>query len=392
MDEERVRTIMEHEGLDALIASSPENVLYFSGFRSMYQTLFRNYQTYAVYPREKGLEQAIITSIAEADNISQSSTTVKDIRFYGTFYVEYRERTLNESEKRMYQHMKKRSHKSAVDALVEVMKDRGLDDATIGLDGSNVSIEIFESIRQSLPHTRIKPTYRLTSLIRSVKTREEVEVLREAARITEKAITESLKEVKVGRTVNDVGKVVSSTLLAEGAQPIAVVIGSGETAAFPNATPTGHRLKEGDILRYDVVCLYNNYYSDLGRTAVIGTPREDLRKAYSSLLEGLEAEIESIKPGVRPSRVFQVAVEKVKAAGLTHYRRHHCGHGIGLELYEAPIINPSDETVIEKDMVLNVETPYYELGFGGIIIEETLRVRDHGADMLSKSPRSLIVL
>ncbi|MEM1938119.1 MAG: M24 family metallopeptidase, partial [Candidatus Caldarchaeum sp.] len=99
-----------------------------------------------------------------------------------------------------------------------------------------------------------------------------------------------------------------------------------------------------------------------------------------------------IRPGVRASHLFDVAVETTRINGLTHYRRHHCGHGIGLELYDVPVIRPEDQTVVEEGMVLNIETPYYELGLGGIIIEDTLVVKSDGVEMLSKTSNDAIIV
>jgi Xaa-Pro dipeptidase len=97
-------------------------------------------------------------------------------------------------------------------------------------------------------------------------------------------------------------------------------------------------------------------------------------------------------PGAAASYVFSEAVDRVRAEGIPHYRRHHVGHGIGLETYEPPILSPNTEIPLEAGMVFEVETPYYELGFGGTFIEDTVVVTDSGAKVLTELPRELQVI
>ena len=92
------------------------------------------------------------------------------------------------------------------------------------------------------------------------------------------------------------------------------------------------------------------------------------------------------------SDIFNVAVQTVRNSGIPHYQRHHCGHGIGLEFYDPPLISPHDHTKIEEGMVLNIETPYYELGFGGLQVEDTVLVTESGVRYLTKSSRELSIL
>ena len=99
-----------------------------------------------------------------------------------------------------------------------------------------------------------------------------------------------------------------------------------------------------------------------------------------------------IRPGVSAEQVFDVAVSAVEAAGLAPYRRHHCGHAIGTEVYERPVISPGSSTALEPGMVFCVETPYYEIGWGGMMIEDSLVVTDTGVEMLTTSDRSLRVI
>lgn len=388
MNERRVRSLMEENRLDALVLSTPENILYFSGFSSFNQKLFRDYEVYVVYPIDKSIDPVLITGIGEADVVSTSNTRIKDVRFHGTFYVEYRGRKLHNAEERLLTLLSGKTYKTASEALTDSLKERGLDKQSVGCD----SDVVYGNLTKSLPQTKLFNARSLTRLMRAVKTEEEVEKLGRAAEITEKAILRSAEILRAGVSVKEVAEAVEAYVRQNGGQPAAMVIGSHDNAAFPNASPSTHRLEKGDIVRYDIGIIYQNYYADLGRTAFVGEPSTELKNTYRALQRGLEAEKESIRPGVKASQLFNVAVETVRMNGLSHYRRHHCGHGIGLELYDVPIIRPDDHTVVEEGMVLNIETPYYELGFGGIIIEDTLVVKGDGVEMLSKTSNDAIII
>ncbi|MEM4334739.1 MAG: Xaa-Pro peptidase family protein [Candidatus Caldarchaeum sp.] len=388
MNERRARLLMEENGLEALVLSTPENVLYFSGYGSFNQRLFRDYEAYVVYPLDKSVEPALITGISDADVVSTSETRVKDVRFYGTFYIEHRGRKLHPAEEKLLTYISGETYKTAIQALTEALQERGLDKRRVGVD----SDVLYHSLTRQMPENNILNSRSLARLIRAVKTDEEVQKLEKAAEITEKAIFKSVEILREGITVKEVAETVKAYVYQHDAQPVAMVIGSHETAAFPNASPNMHRLEKGDIVRYDIGIIYQNYYADLGRTAFIGEPSAELKSTYRALHRGLEAEKQAIRPGVRASHLFDVAVETARVNGLTHYRRHHCGHGIGLELYDVPVVRPEDQTVVEEGMVLNIETPYYELGFGGIIIEDTLVVRSDGVEMLSKTSNDAIIV
>ena len=85
-------------------------------------------------------------------------------------------------------------------------------------------------------------------------------------------------------------------------------------------------------------------------------------------------------------------METVQSEGIPHYQRHHCGHGIGLEVYDSPLIGPKDQTVLEEGMVFCLETPYYEIGWGGLLVEDTVVITKDGARMFNQRPRDLQII
>jgi Xaa-Pro aminopeptidase len=132
----------------------------------------------------------------------------------------------------------------------------------------------------------------------------------------------------------------------------------------------------------------------------VGAAPTVLLTYYEALTKGIEAMLEVIRPGLPVNDLFRLGVETVRSAGIPHYRRHHVGHGIGLDMYEAPLLvgtegssdvhaNGRTDTVLRAGMVINIELPYYELGLGGLQIEETLVVRPEGPKLLTQANREL---
>jgi Xaa-Pro aminopeptidase len=170
--------------------------------------------------------------------------------------------------------------------------------------------------------------------------------------------------------------------------------GSRSAGCFP--TSAAYRLKAGDIIRTDAGGRRRGYWADTGRVAALGSPPAKLARYYDILRRGVETILELLRPGVAPAELFRAGVEAVRAGGIPHYERHHAGHGIGLEFYERPILNAAAASTaggpvgLEAGMVINVELPYYELGLGGLQIEDTVVVRPHGYEMLTSAPRHIL--
>jgi Xaa-Pro dipeptidase len=106
----------------------------------------------------------------------------------------------------------------------------------------------------------------------------------------------------------------------------------------------------------------------------------------------MEQAVAAIRPGVSAREIFEVAVSTTRLNGISAYSRHHCGHGIGVEMYDLPSIDQKTDMLLEKDMVLCIETPYYEIDWGGVQLESTVAVTDNGVRYLDKGSRDLIML
>jgi Xaa-Pro aminopeptidase len=124
----------------------------------------------------------------------------------------------------------------------------------------------------------------------------------------------------------------------------------------------------------------------------VGEASPTQKRLYDAIFAGEEEQLQRIRPGMAASEVFDIAITEVERHGLFPYRRHHCGHGIGLDVYEPPIVAPGVSQEIEAGMVFCLETPYYEIGWGGMMVEDTIVVTEDGHRMFNVSDRSLRVI
>ena len=123
---------------------------------------------------------------------------------------------------------------------------------------------------------------------------------------------------------------------------------------------------------------------------MVGEPTRDQQQRYDALMEGELAQLAFARPGVTAGDLFNVAVERVRKGALPNYQRTHCGHGIGIGAHEFPTLNAANQNVeLQEGMVFCVETPYYEIGWGGMMVEDMIVIREGGNECLTQLPREL---
>jgi len=395
VNKSRVKEVMKKNGVEVLVASMPENVTYLTDFWSLSHWLLKGTQTYAVFPADEKIPPYIITSMSDLDLAAdQEDCWIREFVFFGKFYIESPPNLLpSPMEDRLKGLLANAAKKDdALSALSESLRERGIAKGRMALDELNIPFPLAGAIKEKLPHLEVIRGYSLLREIRSVKTPEEIARLERAVDITEKGFFRALSFIREGATEAEIAQAYNNAVAEQGALPVLACIGAGPRSALPNVTPSGYRVKKGDLIRFDIGCLYRNYYSDTARIAVLGQPNSKQRDYYQAVKAGEDLAIARVRPGARASELFETAVQEVRRAGIPHYQRSHVGHGIGIECYDPPFLNPTSPHILEEGMVLNVETPYYELGFGGVQIEDTLVVTKDGSRTLTKAGKDLFIV
>lgn len=393
INQPRAQALMERNHLAALVATAPENVTYTSGFWALSQWFRRGPQAYAVHPAPGFGEPCIITATGALDLVVDQDPPVKAIHRYGFFVIEVDAgAALDPRDARLAEMIRLEDDGDAVTALIKALRARGLEGARVGIDEYGIPPAYLERVREALPKTTLVPAWEIFRQIRAIKTPEEVARLRASAQIAEKSIAAALAVARPGATERELAIAFHETTIREGALPVLCCIGTGPRSALPNAQPTDRRLVAGDVIRFDVGGRYRHYRADIARIATLGEPSAKVKRYHHAIQAGMLRAIEAMKPGARCAEIFNVAMETARKEGLPHYRRNHVGHGIGLDGYDPPNLTPSSQETLEEGMVLCVETPYYELGFAGLQVEDTVLVDRDGAVSLMASGSDLRVV
>lgn len=265
--------------------------------------------------------------------------------------------------------------------------------ATIAVDESRIFPSELAHVKEKLADYKFADGTELFMQARMVKHPEEIAGIEASARCAAASLMAALAQFKPGMTEHKIGELYDIELAKRGAKPYFCTVTSQLRAAFSDTTNDDKRpIVEGDMIRFDFGCILNGYCSDLGRFAVVGEPTEKMVQYYHALVAGLDAAVAIAKPGVKAGELFDAAMKAVRENGIPHYRRHHTGHGIGMECYDYPTVSHGVDTPILENMTFNLETPYYELGWGGMMIEDTFAMTKDGARMLDDTTRELIRL
>lgn len=384
---ERLTRVMETEALAALVATTPENLFYVTGFRSIAHAIFRGAELYGVFtPQGTGL----VVPFIDTAGVAADEIACDRVACYGTFFFEYAPEP-GRTGKRIREWTAAPAPGPG-EALAAVLGELGVQGKRIGLDEGNLFPQTWSRLGGQLAGTTLVAAYQLFRNARMVKSAGEVAGLERAARIAEDGVAAVLAMLKPGVTEREAVLVYEAEVLRRGASPYFTVITIGERGALADVYPTERALTPGDLVRFDLGCVWAGYRSDIARTAVWGRPTEKQARYYGAALAGEQAAIGAMKPGTPVGRIFDVAVQVTRERGIPHYQRHHVGHGIGLEPYDPPPIAPGHQTVLEPGMVFCVETPYYEHGWGGIQVEDAVEVTPGGARLLTRGSRDLTIL
>jgi Xaa-Pro dipeptidase len=383
----RLTRVLEAEGLDALVATTTENLYYLTGFRSVSHALFRGLELYGVFTRRG---TGLVIPFIDTTGVAADQIQVDHLACYGKFFFEYADEPGAIGAK--VKAWTRAPAASPADALAAVLGDLGALGQRIGLDEASLFPQTWARLEERLRGTTLIPAYQLFRGARMVKSPEEVRRLERAAQIAEDGVAAVLAMLKAGVTEREAAHVYEQEVLRHGASPFFTVITIGERAALADVYPSERALAPGDLVRFDLGCVYAGYRSDISRTAVLGRPTPKQARYYAGALAGEQAAIAAMRPGVPVSQIFDLAMRVAREHGIPHYQRTHVGHGIGLEPYDPPTINAATATALEPGMVFCVETPYYEHGWGGVQVEDAVEITPDGARRLTRSSQDLAIL
>ena len=275
--------------------------------------------------------------------------------------------------------------------LEQIIRDCGI--TMLGFEDEELSYADFEKLRGEVKAV-LSPAQTLLRELRAVKSPEEQEIMRRAQKLADGVFLELLDFIRPGMTEKRVAAEITYRLLLAGAQGNSfdpIVVG-GANSSMPHGVPGDYVLQRGDFLTMDFGCLLEGYCSDMTRTVAIGTPTDEMRRVYATVLEAQLAGIEAYHAGVKGCEVDAAARSVISAAGYGEYFGHSYGHSLGLDIHESPNASPSEQRALPAGAVLSAEPGIYLPGKFGVRIEDVCIVTETGCENITASPKELIVL
>jgi Xaa-Pro aminopeptidase len=265
-------------------------------------------------------------------------------------------------------------------ALTELAVGWGV--RTLAFEANHLTVERYEGVRRHAagagrPGLELVALGRAVEELRVVKDEAEIALLARACAITGEAFDAAIGQVAPGMTERELATAIERAMSDAGAEQPAfdTIVASGPNGAIPHHAPGDRRFERGDLITVDCGARYAGYHADMTRTFALGTPAPWQRELYALVAEAQRAGVMAAVPGAAVAGVDASARDLIAAAGHGGSFGHGLGHGVGLEIHEAPMLGPGKPGTLGDRVPLTVEPGVYLPGKGGVRIEDTLVVR-----------------
>jgi Xaa-Pro dipeptidase len=265
---------------------------------------------------------------------------------------------------------------------------------TIGVEGVRLRFFEGEVIRQYAPEAQVVDADTTLAELRIKKEPDEIEALREAIRLSEKALQMTLDEVRVGMSEREINDQLEANIKAVGGVGLSfkTILRGGPNSALPHSQAEDYELQPGDPLLFDFGTTHQGYRADITRVVFVGEPSTEDRAFYEIVKAANAVGRAAAKPGVTAESVDLATRQVFIDAGYEHLIRHRTGHGLGLETHESPFIVQGNQRLLEPGMVFTIEPGIYKIGEMGVRIEDDVLITENGSESLSTFGRELLVV
>lgn len=263
---------------------------------------------------------------------------------------------------------------------------------SLAFEAEYVTVQMYHELKENAPSIYLYPVQGWLEKLRMRKSPKEIQSIRQAAAIVDGAFEALITELRPGMTELEVATRIEVLLRERGASSSSfqTIVASGERSALPHGQASTKVLEKGDLIILDFGAWYQGYTSDLTRTVVLGVADEKQKEIYEIVFEAQKRAIESITPGRTGRQVDRAARDWIDSHGYGDHFGHATGHGIGLEVHEAPTLRKTSDDLLQEGMVITIEPGIYLPGVGGVRIEDDVLVTSSGREVLTKAPKHLI--
>jgi Xaa-Pro aminopeptidase len=283
-------------------------------------------------------------------------------------------------------------YREKVDGIETILTGSGL--KSIGFEPAAMNVQTYLKLKEKMKGVALTPLSSEINAIRTVKDEMEIAHMKKSSDISFQAMTAVQEMIKPGMMEKDIALELEFRMGRFGAEQIAfpTIVASGANSSLPHAKPGSRRIEKGDVVMIDCGAVFQGYHSDETWTFVIGNGQNMQKEVYSVVKEAHDRALEAVKPGVLCREVDRVARSFIESKSLGEYFSHGTGHGVGLDVHEAPRIASTSEHVLETGMVVTIEPGVYIPNLWGIRIEDMVLVKEGGCEILTRMPKDFTVL
>ena len=269
-----------------------------------------------------------------------------------------------------------------------------LPSGSVGFDAPAVSFEQYQRLESQRGATALIPLSDDVRGLRAIKEREELDLLKEATAIAAAALQETVEGIGPGTIERDIAIDLEYRMRRGGAERPSFdsIVASGANSALPHAQPGSRRIERGDFLIIDYGAVYRGYHSDETCTFAIGSVTTERERIYNIVRDAHDRALDAVKAGVACRDIDAVARDVIENAGYGRYFSHGTGHGVGLDVHEAPKLSKESTDRLEEGMVVTVEPGIYIPDVCGVRIEDMALVGSNGCEILTRIPKDLKIL
>ena len=262
----------------------------------------------------------------------------------------------------------------------------------VGFESAHIFHRDFQRLLADGARWQWRPQLNLVEALRESKDAGELTLITEAARIATDALDRTLSQIIPGQTELQVAGILEKALRESGSEeaPFPPIVASGERSALPHARASNRKVQQGDFLLIDFGAQHQGYCSDVTRTFIIGIPTPEQREVYQVVRDANHIASHSIRPGMTGMAADALARSYIERCGHGDAFGHSLGHGIGLEVHEAPRLARTSEAALIAGAVVTIEPGIYRPGWGGVRIEDDVHLSANGPQILTNFSRELI--
>ena len=370
---------MEKELLDAVILTTKENTNYFSGFRMITWDSKISKPGALIITKEGTIT---LVGAYSGYETMKATSCIEDIRLFDS-------------------RGRENLPTSFAQAIFNVIKEQGYDKGNIGMEiGKGFRLHLthddYLDLIKLLKNANIKDASQAIWNLRSIKSELEIKRMKKVCDINIKAFEKALNAIYPGMTELELFRTIGSEMFRLGADDVFPLgIRAGKDRYSQGNSPPGDRpIRKGEIILIDGGPGYKGYYSDIIREACIGRPTSRQQELFNFSVEACMRGIETVRPGVTPKEITESIDRFVDKSKYTenYVSRGGCGHSIGLDIHEVPLLTLENEMLIKPGMVLSIEPSFYEENMGMFNIEENILVTDDGYELLTPLDHDLWII